>query len=85
MDSLFIDLWSEQGKKGSSNNYTEPRAEEGLDNVLKKLKNKAPGEDGLNLNLFRYAGKLFDRRILKILKHCFGMRAQYLKVGKKPL
>jgi hypothetical protein len=68
----FQDLWSEQSKtlrkKGSSNDYTEPIVEEELDNVLKKLKNnKAPGEDGLNLHLFKYAGKLFDRRVLKFL------------------
>jgi hypothetical protein len=32
-------------KKGSSNDYTEPIAEEELDNVLNKLKNnKAPQE-----------------------------------------
>jgi hypothetical protein len=68
----FQDLWSEQSetlrKKGSSNDYTEPTVEEELDNVLKKLKNnKAPGEDGLNLDLFKYAGKVFDRRFLKFL------------------
>jgi hypothetical protein len=35
---------------------------------LKKLKNnKTPGEDGLNLDLFKYAGKLFDRWFLKFL------------------
>jgi hypothetical protein len=55
----FQDLWSEQSetlrKKGSSNDYTEPTVEEELDNVLKKLKhNKAPGEEGLNLDLFKY-------------------------------
>jgi hypothetical protein len=44
MGRLFIDLWSEQGKKGSSNNYTEPRVEEGLDNVLKKIKKTKPLE-----------------------------------------
>jgi hypothetical protein len=59
----FQDLRSEQSetlrKTGSSNDYTEPIVEEELDNVLKKLKNnKAPGEDGLNLDLFKYAGKV---------------------------
>jgi hypothetical protein len=35
---------------------------------LRKLKNnKAPREDGLNLDLFKYSGKLFDRRFLKFL------------------
>jgi hypothetical protein len=68
----FHDLWSEQSetirKKGSSNGYTEPTVEEELDNVLRKLKpNKAPGEDGLNLDLFKYAWKLFDKRFLKFL------------------
>jgi hypothetical protein len=63
----FQDLLSEQletlRKTGSSNGYTEPIVEEELDNVLRKLKNnKAPGEDGLNLDLFKYAWKLFDRR-----------------------
>jgi hypothetical protein len=70
----FQDLWSKQSeklrKKASSNDYTEPIVEEELDNVLKKLKNnKAPGEDGLNLDLFKYAGRLFDR-FLKISEHC---------------
>jgi hypothetical protein len=68
----FQDLRSEQSetlrKKESSNNYTEPIDEEELDNILKKLKNNnAPGEDGLNLDLFKYAGKLFDRLFLKFL------------------
>jgi hypothetical protein len=87
--NYFQDLWSEQSEtlrnKGSSNDYKEPIVEEELDNVLKKLKNnKAPGEDGLNLDLFEYAGKLFDRRFLKFL-NTFGMRAQYRKAGKKLL
>jgi hypothetical protein len=35
---------------------------------LKKLKNnKYPGKDLLNLDLLKYAGKLFDRRFLKFL------------------
>jgi hypothetical protein len=68
----FQGLWSVQSETlrniESSNNYTEPIVEEELDNILKKTKhNKAPGEDGLNLDLFKYAGKLFYRRFLKFL------------------
>jgi hypothetical protein len=51
----------------TNNNYTEPILEEELNSVLKRIKNhKTHGEDGLNGDIFKYAGKRFNNLFFQL-------------------
>jgi hypothetical protein len=84
----FQDLWTQKEEifiNQQTNNYTEPILEEELNSVLKGIKNhKILGEDGLNGDLFKYAGKLFNNRFLQLLNNIWNNSIPQ-KVGKKQL
>jgi hypothetical protein len=66
----FQGLWTQKEdifiNQQTNNDYTEPILEKELNSVLKGIKNhKTPGEDGLNGDLFKYAGKLFNNQFLQ--------------------
>jgi hypothetical protein len=62
---------------------TEPILEEELNSILKGIKNlKTPGEDRLNGDLFKYAGKLFNNRFLQLLDNIWNNSIPPKKLAK---